>query len=622
MEASVAHRPWEDSRPAPNTNGHNGSQTTITTLPSISTLTAAMQVDKAPIPVASGEKSPAQASMNTLERDSGTWSMPQSTRSSTYSSTTNNTNGYHQHSFLMSSQQSPNRLSGVSEPPAAPTAVSSPVSSHASPGQNPILPSINQAMDPHQQQQLQQHQQQQQQQQQGQRQDYTESRRSSIDSRMNQGISALQINPTSPYHSTNASQSSVVSGMPRDRMSYSHHTTTSSRFPPGQSANHQPPLSPLGPRSQDHRSQFPAGRTAPPISSNPRPEEFHADSPVPGQAYAFPDPSISHHHHSSLNAQGPAPPISNNPRPETFHAENPVPGQAYAFPDPSFSRASTISAQTDRPSTQFTRRHSTAESMNSSIYTTESRLPAGQQELPQSVHHHSLQHRQVRNIIGEGDPNGATPYSRTPELRVTHKLAERKRRSEMKDCFEVLRARLPSSQNNKSSKWETLTRAIDYINQLEKTASQSRAETNQLRMELEEMRAQLSQVQSQPQQPPQQQQQQQQPPLTRRASFEPSSLQQQQQQQQMQVNGNGGLTPPQNPSTLFQTHGHVQPHHSHCAHHPQLPAAPPPAHSHFSPSSNVTPTTHASPDPSRTLPPLMNGSLAPMQGVQYTDERR
>ncbi|KAK2820006.1 hypothetical protein FQN49_007816, partial [Arthroderma sp. PD_2] len=185
----------------------------------------------------------------------------------------------------------------------------------------------------------------------------------------------------------------------------------------------------------------------------------------------------------------------------------------------------------------------------------------------------------------------------------------------------VLRARLPSAQNNKSSKWETLTRAIDYINQLEKSASQSRQESNQLRLELEEMRAQMGQPQ--PQQ--QQQQQQVQPPLVRRASFEPSSLQQQPQQQQqqpMQVNGNGQLTPPQNPGTLYQGHNHGQPHgqphHGHHAHHPQQH----PAHGHYSPPSNVTPTSLGSPDPSRTLPPLMNGSMAPMQGVQYTDERR
>jgi hypothetical protein len=71
-----------------------------------------------------------------------------------------------------------------------------------------------------------------------------------------------------------------------------------------------------------------------------------------------------------------------------------------------------------------------------------------------------MAHRTIQNLQAEGMPPGVGNYSRTPELRVSHKLAERKRRSEMKDLFEDLNKAVPSNGGTKASKWEILTKGI------------------------------------------------------------------------------------------------------------------------------------------------------------------
>ncbi|KAJ7228649.1 hypothetical protein GGX14DRAFT_614165, partial [Mycena pura] len=83
---------------------------------------------------------------------------------------------------------------------------------------------------------------------------------------------------------------------------------------------------------------------------------------------------------------------------------------------------------------------------------------------------------------------GSTPYSRSPELRVSHKLAERKRRKEMKELFDELRDQLPADRGMKASKWEILSKAIDFVTQLKQGHQDLTREVDVLRRELETLR--------------------------------------------------------------------------------------------------------------------------------------
>ncbi|KAI8070890.1 hypothetical protein BC940DRAFT_294664 [Gongronella butleri] len=78
-----------------------------------------------------------------------------------------------------------------------------------------------------------------------------------------------------------------------------------------------------------------------------------------------------------------------------------------------------------------------------------------------------------------------TPYSRSPELRISHKLAERKRRKEMKELFDELRDALPVEKNLKTSKWEILSKAVEFISMLKQRDYEKESEVNSLRHQLD-----------------------------------------------------------------------------------------------------------------------------------------
>lgn len=264
-----------------------------------------------------------------------------------------------------------------------------------------------------------------------------DSRRESVDSRLGQNFGEMRLG-ASPYTSNNQSTTSLQNSLAQQRN-------------PG--ATDRPAL---GFRYSD---QF-----------SPRSSRFSERS----------DPISPTRGGGGLMSKT-APPIHGPPSREIAEAPHAIPGQAWALDfhaDPSES-----DAHINRQGTSFynddSRRNSFTDSIASSAYTAESRLPHGQRrfdeqsepthrlsrassELQVSTHHHSLQHRQVAELQGESgtSPGGSQPYSRTPELRVSHKLAERKRRTEMKDLFDQLRDLMPQERGSKASKWEILTKGI------------------------------------------------------------------------------------------------------------------------------------------------------------------
>ncbi|EPE08226.1 hlh transcription factor [Ophiostoma piceae UAMH 11346] len=302
-------------------------------------------------------------------------------------------------------------------------------------------------------------------------------RRESVDSRINQGFGELRLG-TSPYATHNHSTTSV------------HNTFQAQQRQP---RNTMDSLS-------VHR-----------ISNGYQPN-----------AERNPDP------HSKVTRTAPA--ITGPATSQIARAAEPTKGQAWAFPEEEIQRIPTVSTS---HSLVDSRRSSVADSLASSQFTTESRLPSGQRrfddpavhqgqhngevdyhngqrlsgasgEYP-TTHHHALQHKQLDDLQSESGSihAGSQPYSRTPELRISHKLAERKRRTEMKELFEQLRDLMPQERGSKASKWEILTKAItehqrlqDVLRNTQQHQSGISAEMASMKNELHALRAENQQLRS------------------------------------------------------------------------------------------------------------------------------
>jgi len=119
-----------------------------------------------------------------------------------------------------------------------------------------------------------------------------------------------------------------------------------------------------------------------------------------------------------------APAITGPATSQIARAAEPTKGQAWAFPEEGIQSLPSVASQ----SLIDLRRSSVADSLASSQFTTESRLPPGQRRLDDgysdyaprlsgpsgefsTVHHHSLQHKQLHDLRDEesGSHTGSRP---------------------------------------------------------------------------------------------------------------------------------------------------------------------------------------------------------------------
>ncbi|KAF3215389.1 hypothetical protein TWF106_007946 [Orbilia oligospora] len=407
------------------TNGDGGGSPMAVerqTLPSISNLTSS--VPPVPSPASSGH-SPSQSSVKTDTRDSGNWSMTTASNHSSLSSPMNIT------AMTQDQNQNQNHAAGrgsILNPDSQRDSLNPPLHSSTRPAPNVLTSPYGIDNSP------------------------SNSRRSSFDTRL--GSLALNSNHGTPA----ASQVSLVSQLQRERsggfnqgspapsiLENGTHSYTpispNGHYPtPSVSSAGSGPRSSFGswnnglaPTSHAQNPERPGARVAPPIIGSSRYPYPHPNAPSPtkGFPYAFPDP----------DAAGPTAPNSREGlNGQATSSQVGGPGQAA-------STSTTASSHHGHPS-------------------------YGQPSY-QEIHHHSLQ----RGPSSIGAPSPATPYSRTPELRISHKLAERKRRKEMKELFDELRDALPQERGGKSSKWEVLTKSIEYLGHMRQSQS-SLSQTN------------------------------------------------------------------------------------------------------------------------------------------------